>query len=198
MPKLTKKFIESNIRFPESGHVFYSDSELPGFWLRVTPRRKFYIVQWTSAGLKRSITIGSCDSIEPEQARAEAAKILAAVSDPRQCLEQSGEQIPHITLNSVFDKYMTVRTLRPSTRRVYREVVERCLRDWLEIPIHEITKAMIETRHRDLCHKTRYGTDNKGDANFAMRVLRAVCRSLRNIRWAADYLCKSCPTSISE
>ncbi len=179
MPKLSKHFIETVVECPVRGQSFYPDSTLPGFWLRVTPRHKFYVVKWQQNGIKFSVTLGSYDSLPPELARQIAAKILFACEKPFDADEPSVET--PVTLGRVFEKYMSVRPLRLSTGRLYRETVSRCLDDWKDLPIANITKNMVESRHRDLCHTTRTGSQGKGQANLAMKLLRALCN------FAADY-----------
>jgi integrase len=172
MPKLTQHFIDNEVQSPLSGQTFYADSELAGFFLRVTPCRKFYVVQWRMQSCNRSICIASCDELTPDQARVEATQILNALSKQLVAADQSEDNV--ITLRRVFDKYMCVRTLRPLTRTLYREVINRCLGDWLDKSILEITKNMIETRHRELCRPNKYGGDGKAQANLSMKLLRAV------------------------
>lgn len=180
MPKLTKKFIENHIQFPVRGQSFYPDTALPGFWLRVTPHRIYYIVRWKAQAGDRSVTIGSFDSLNADDARMEATKILAAMSDGER-IDESTKQACTITLGRVLEKYLCIRTLRPSTQKVYRQIFMRCLGDWRDMPVCSITKTMVESRHRELCRTTRFGTDGKGDANFAMRLLRTL------LNFAADH-----------
>ncbi|CAN5475979.1 tyrosine-type recombinase/integrase [soil metagenome] len=175
MPKLTQQFIDKEAQPPSSGQTLYADSELPGFYLRVTPRRKFFLVQWrTIENIGRSVCIGSCEELSVDTARIEARQILNSLSKQIVSEEKSGEDSTVITLRRVFDKYMYVRTLRPLSRTIYRQLMNRCLGDWLDTPIVEISKNMIETRHRELCRPNKYGGNGQGQANHSMKLLRAV------------------------
>lgn len=178
MPRLTKAFIETELQFPKHGQVFYADVDLPGFGVRVTPHRKCFVAQWRSGDSDRSIVLGSCDEMAPEIARHEASRILTALTDGSLLANDGCESI---TLEVVFERYLQIRSLRKSTIHVYRDVMNRSMHDWLPMPISRITKDMVESRHRELCRTTRFGTDGKGEANLAMRILRAV------LNFAADH-----------
>ena len=54
------------------------------------------------------------------------------------------------TLREALGVYLASRTLRPRTAEGYRDAVERQLRDWLAIPLGEITPSMVLERHARL------------------------------------------------
>jgi len=181
MPNLSRNFIESQVQSPDRGECFYHDSDLQGFCLRVTPHHRFYLVRCQFFGVKRTITIGSYSSMNPDEAREIASRILAAAS--MATIGETDIRLDRIsiTLGQAFEKYLSVRSLRPRTIKIYREMVTRCLGDWEETPVTHITKNMVQTRHRELCHTTKFGTEGKGQANLAMKLLRAI------LNFAADY-----------
>jgi len=180
MAKLTKHFIDNEVDSPSRGACFYPDSDVPGFWLRVLPHRKYFVVRSRLFGKTRTITIGACDTLSPDEARAIAVKILHAVETLPTHHSYTQTQNA-ITLGIAFEKYIDVRNLRPRTRKIYRDMMNRCLSDWQDVPVSQITKNMVEARHRGLCHTTQFGTEGKGQANLAMKLLRAV------LNFAADY-----------
>lgn len=60
MPRLTTNFINTKIEKPETGKtVFYRDSELTGFGLKVTAGAMSYIVESRVSGNNRRISIGN-------------------------------------------------------------------------------------------------------------------------------------------
>lgn len=71
-----------------------------------------------------------------------------------------------VTLRRVWGDYLLLRDLRAETQRNYRQRLTMCFSDWLDLDIRDITKEMIEARHREI----------KGEsmANSAMRTLRAL------------------------
>ncbi|HEY9684681.1 MAG TPA: tyrosine-type recombinase/integrase [Oculatellaceae cyanobacterium] len=83
------------------------------------------------------------------------------------------EPIPLITLQLAIDDYLATRDLKRSTVVGYRKSLNRCLKDWLEIPINAITPTMIDNRHRELSTSGIRGP-GRANANLVMRVLKAV------------------------
>lgn len=71
-----------------------------------------------------------------------------------------------ITLEKVFNDYQLSRNLKPVTVRNYRDRLNSHLKDWLHMPIEEITKDMVEERHRSI--------QGRAIANSTMRTLRAL------------------------
>jgi hypothetical protein len=144
MPKLTKRFIESKIRQPNHGQIIYRDSELRGFGLRVTRGSMSYVVECRINGVSRRITIGPHGPLTPEFARREAQKLLAEMTIGRDPIVEEGKRrMLNVTLAEVLEKYLLTRTLRPNSVRSYKEVVARCLGDWLPKPITSISKNLI-------------------------------------------------------
>ncbi len=181
MPRISQKFIDRKIRRPDTGQVIYRDDELIGFGLRVTRGSMSYIVECRVNGINRRITIGSHGRFDPDTAREEAKKLLAAMSrgrDPRE--EEAKEKLALITLGEVLEDYLNSRTLRPNSVRNFRNVIRRCLGDWVSLPIASITKEMVETRHRELTKVTRMGTSGKAQANIAMELLCTVINFAMN------------------
>lgn len=181
MPKISQKFIDRKIRRPDVGQVIYRDDELIGFGLRVTRGSMSYIVEGRVNGINKRITIGPHGRFDPDTAREEARKLLANMSrgrDPRE--EEAKEKLWQITLAEVLEDYLASRTLRPNSIRSFRNLLPRCLGDWLSLPISSITKEMVETRHRELTKPTRYGTSGKAQANAAMELLCTVINFAMN------------------
>ena len=77
--KLTKTFIDS-IPLTENGQVFYRDSELKGFGLRVGLTSKVYIAETKVNGKVVRVTIGKHGVFTTEQARAAAREMLHMMS----------------------------------------------------------------------------------------------------------------------
>ena len=78
--KLTKRAVEAIE--PESKDLLVWDADLPGFGLRVTPKgRRSYIVAYrTNTGQQRRPTLGQHGVLTTDEARAEARRMLRAVS----------------------------------------------------------------------------------------------------------------------
>jgi integrase len=180
MPKLTQEFVSGITEMPESGQVIHRDIDLIGFALRITPKVKSFVVEKRIDGVNRRITIGRCTEMSADEARAAAINLLLDMNNgalPAR-KQQSQKQAP--TLNEVFEKYLTVRTLRPQTISIYSRMVRFCFPDWLNLQITSITKDMIEERFHKISSGSSRGTTGKCRANESMKLLSGL------INFAAD------------
>lgn len=102
-----------------------------------------------------------------------------------------------VTLRRVFEDYKSTRNLKASTGKDYEKRLS-CVRDWLDLPVHKITKDMIEERHKAL--STANGPRGTGyaQANSVMRVLRALLNyaSFKYEKDSGDQLIKQNPVVI--
>ncbi len=172
MPKLTQKFVSSDVDVPDRGQVIYRDTSLQGFALRVTTGCKSYIVEARVNGVVRRITLGKHGVLTASTARKKAKRLLAMMASGKDpVLEKSRKKIGGVTLQEVLEHFLSVRNVRPNTRRHYLYMLPRCLGDWLDLPVASITREMVEQRHRELRRTTRQGTSGEAQANAAMRLL---------------------------
>lgn len=179
--KITKAFVDSKLPTGK-----YRDPELKGFGLKVTPAgSKVYFVENVLKGSRQAVTvtIGKHGPFTAEQARVAAKDILAMLAKginpnevkrqtARQAEEQAvkesqAKQSQALTLRRVFTDYITGTQLKDSTAYGYLKILMRCLSDWWELPIVEISKSMVSERHQQL-------SKHKAQANLCMRVLRAI------------------------
>ena len=84
------------------------------------------------------------------------------------------------------DKFFENRKLRPNTARSYRDLIRRCLGDWLDRPVTSITRDMVQARHLELTKTTKQGTSGETQANMAMRVLKTMLNFAANNYESAD------------
>jgi integrase len=173
MSKLTKQFVENEIKTPNSGQCFYRDEDIPGFGVRVTRKSKSYILEKRVDGVNRRITIGKCSELSFDNARKQACIMLGDIA--RGCDPKTGKRIntlQDITLREVFEKFLEVRPIRIDTQRNYYFAINKHFNDWLDLPITAITKDMVEQRHHDLTvSPNRLGTSGHGRANNALKKL---------------------------
>jgi hypothetical protein len=176
MAKLTKQFIESEIKLPVTGQRFYRDEDLSGFAIRVTPKSKSYILEKRVAGSNRRITIGKCADMSLESAKIEACIMLGQIAkgnDPK-----TGKRINtlhDVTLREVLQKFLDIKPIRRDTQRNYHYAINRHFNDWLDMPITSITKDMVEQRHQELTvSPNRLKTSGHGRANNALKKLSAL------------------------
>ena len=77
--KLNKKTVEAATA-PVTGELILRDSEIPGFWCRVTSSSRSYVLRTRIDGKQRSITLGRHRQIEPAEARRKALQMLGDIA----------------------------------------------------------------------------------------------------------------------
>ncbi len=150
---------------------YYRDDQLQGFGVRVsTNGAKSYFVEKRYNGKNKRITIGKHGQITPEQARKQAQVLLGSITlgnDPIE--ERRAKRVRGTTLGDCYQDYLKVRKhLKPNTLHDYERNINGAFSDWIDLPLSEITKAMVEKRHQAL------GKKSHARANNAMRMLRAL------------------------
>lgn len=167
--KLTKSFVDS-IPLTESGQVFYRDTEITGFGLRVGSTSKTYIAESRVNGKNVRVTIGKHGVFTAEQARVEARQLLAMAAKGVNPIDEKKERrAKGITMEQAFEDYLKVRkALKPRTIYDYRRFMKTYLADWAEKPISEISKDMIAKHHAQM------GETSAAQANLTMRFVRAL------------------------
>lgn len=168
--KLTKRIIET-IPHPKQGQVYYRDSLLRGFGVRVGAQSKVFFVEGQVNKRTRRVTIGRTDVFVPEVARKKALAILGDMADGLNPNEEKRKQLSEgITLVESFKKLFEIRTyLSPYTELGYMRTANLYLKTWLKTPLNEITRQMVMKKHQDIAKK-----HGKVTANNAMRHLRSV------------------------
>jgi hypothetical protein len=83
----------------------------------------------------------------PDASGTRAAHILA---DPYKRSEPECARRVGMTLREALEEYVKVKDLSPRTVRDCRHRVETYLSAWLDCPLQEITREMVEARHRDI------------------------------------------------
>ena len=186
MPKITKKTIDALLSQP--GYHFLGEPS--GFGVRVTPTGAMFFQQGRIKGSRKVIrvSLGKLGSITHHQARELALRTLGDFAkgiDPNAVAKESLRQERIVqsrrsaTLRFVLENYLADRSsLKESTKRGYLKILNRCVSDWMDRPITEISKDMIERRFKDLGNtglKRRSSDWNgKAQANQVMRILRAL------------------------
>jgi integrase len=169
MPKLTKSVVDA-IPYPETGQTFYRDSEIKGFGLRVGTGSKVYIAEGKVNNKTVRVSIGRHGIFTAEQARQEAKNILGMVArgiNPNDVAK--AKRARSVTLSEVFEAYLKARSsLKPRTIYDYKRLMGTYLADWQNKLIVDISKDMIERKHREI------GERSPAQANLTMRFVRAL------------------------
>ena len=176
--KLTEKIVRQiSAPDPSGRQTIYWDQELRGLGVLVSGRSatRTYIVQRRLPnGSSRRITIGPTNLLKLADATKRAEEILADFYrgiDPKAGLRGGG------TLRSALENYLRVcADLKPRSADMYRGCVERHLSSWLDTPLRDITREMVENRLRqiakDVAEEGRYS--GHATANATMRALRVL------------------------
>ncbi len=176
--KLIKNYVDSLPFAKKTGQqAFYYDTHLKGFGLRVGFASKAYIAE-TKIGRKTvRVTLGKHGALTVEQARKLAKAKLAAMSqniNPN--VVEKEHKLKQKTLADAYEDYMAARQhLKPNTKRDYKKCMDKYLAEWVNKPLTDITRDMIEQKHQALTN------NSAAQANMTMRFLRAL------FNFAAEY-----------
>ncbi|MDA8112378.1 MAG: tyrosine-type recombinase/integrase [Nitrospiraceae bacterium] len=166
--KLTRENIE---RIPlATKRETYWDTELPGFCLRVSGKKKMFSVVRRMGEKVVWVKLQEYSpAYTPERARKDAINVLSEINNGINPNEREREdRALSVTLKEALAKYLEVRSLKPRTKWDMETVLDRYLNDWKDIPLVELTKTMIEKKHREI------GKLSHAQANLTFRYLRAI------------------------
>ena len=176
----------------------YSDSKLTGFIFRVGASGvKSYLVRsrfstGEKAGEKISYTIGRdgphLTATDARKKAEEALSLIKLGEDPRHLdIEREAERKAKeaqikaekrkdaVTLRKVLNQWcQTSEKTKDSTKELYGQMIGKHLKDWLDMPIAEITADMVEVRYQLVAKET------VASANNTFRALR------RMLNWQLD------------
>jgi integrase len=150
--KLTSKAIARLCAPDPSGRqVLHWDTELRGFGVLCsgTTNSKTFVVQRDlPGGRTRRVTIAPTNVLDLDEARRRAEHTLA---DLYKGVDPKAARRAGATLREALEDYIKARKdLRAKSVRDYRLSVETYLRTWLDRPLREITREMVEERHREI------------------------------------------------
>lgn len=172
MSKITKTYIEKSVLpRPDGKPAFYFDDEIKGFGVRVTTGAKTFIVDRKLNGKTIRVSIGRYPDWSVQAARDRAKELIVELdkgNDVRQ--QEKRKNDASVTLQVVFEKFMSERQLRQRTQTDYRRYMDHYLSDWLGKAITTIDSDMIMARYR----KIAKSTSGAAQASSVMRTLRSV------------------------
>lgn len=176
--KLCKIYIDG-LPLPEQGQVLLWDIELRGFGIRLTPSAKTYIVQGRVSKTQKSrrVSLGRCDIMTLSDARKKARTILG---DMLKGVDPSPGRSKSLTLRSFADQYIKDRNLKENSIRDIEKHMKTSFSDWVNKPVTEITRSMVDRRFDKLSKKSHAQT------NLAFRLLRGILNYAMAERTAND------------
>ena len=163
---------------PEPAEYIRRDRDLVGFAVRMKPTGSaalFVEARVAGTGRQRRQTVctfdpGTVQDTAVKAARAEAMKLLGEWKGGHDTVAEKAGELP--TLQSVLDRYITVRKLKDSTADEYQLLLDTHLSTWKHRPIDAVSPGDVKRLHGKI--------DSPSRADAAMRVLRA----LWNFAWA--------------
>lgn len=168
--KLTRHLIEQ-LPFQPKGQKLYHDDNLSGFGLIVGRQSKTFFVQRDVKAKTVRVTIGRYGIFTVEQARMEARELLMRMTkgeNPN--LAKKIEIQQQVTIGQGLTCYTSgKRNLSDTIHYQLKRCREDWFKDWLNIPLTQLTSAMVLKRHKELGE--RYG---EATANQALKMLGTV------------------------
>jgi len=199
--KITKSFL--NGLKATGKDTIYRDTD--GFGVRVYPKGKISFIAEgrIEDGDSKRVTLGPYPVMPLDIAREKARETMLLMKeglDPDKIEEQEYQQKAKdaardesmlITLRTVFEDRIKRRNYKAKTRNDYKNTLEVCLGDWLDQPVRDITRTMVEERFfeiKERVRKKRHPSNSKdvgkGQASKCMRYLRALLNDAK--AWEVD------------
>ena len=140
---LSKRIVD-RLSVDDKDAVFW-DRELPGFGLRVYPSgAKVYVVQTRRGGRSKRVSVGRHGDVSPDQARKEAARIIARIKSGQAPIPDPPKTDP--TMAELAERYQREHVAmhcKPATMRHYRIMLAKHI-----VPaLGELTVADVERKH---------------------------------------------------
>lgn len=175
MPKLTETFVRS-LPFAKNGTGKHWDSEIKGLVLFVGKRSKTWYFQKDVGGHTRRTLIGRYPMISSATARQTALRFALEWGRGAGRAIQIGSP----TLREAMEAYIARPKLRSERHKLsIAQQFENHLKDWMSLPLDEITKAMVADRHGAMA-KT------PSSANHTLKYFRTVWNHARRTYHLAE------------
>jgi integrase len=168
MPKLTETFA-NKLPQAKQGTQKYWDTEIKGFVLYVGKRSKTWYYQRDVGGRTQRALIGRHPVITAATAR------QTALGFALEWGRGAGKaiQVGAPTLEKAMEAYLARPKLRSDTHRLsLRQQFELHLKEWMKLPLDEISKAMVVAKHRSMA-------DRPSAANHTLKYFRTVWNHAR-------------------
>ena len=178
MPKLTETFARK-LPYSSSGTNRHWDAEIKGLVLYVGKRSKTWYFQKDVGGQTKRALIGRYPVITAETARQSALELSLAWG------RGTGKhiQLSAPTLEAAMDVYLARPKLRSEAHKIgLEQQFRRHLKDWLRLPLDEISRQMVVDRHRSMAA-------TPSSANHVFKYFRTVWNHARRVHDLPE-----CPT----
>lgn len=149
--RLTKANIGRYALPPGKAEALLFDDDMPGFGLRVrVGGKRTWIAQYRLGTKQRRITLGTTETVDPDEARKRAREALAKVSlgsDP-QTEKRAAKEHASVTLGSIVPRYLAYagRRQKVAHHQDTRRYLEKHWSPLSEIALNQITRATVSGR----------------------------------------------------
>lgn len=170
MPKLTETYTRK-IPQTKSSTDKHWDSEVKGLVLFVGKKAKTWYFQRDVGGQTKRVLIGRYPIISADAAR------QTAMGFALEWGRGAGKkiQIGAPTLQAALEAYLARPKLRSDTHKTgMRQQFDLHLKDWLRLPLDEISKSMVAERHRSMA-------STPSGANHVLKYFRTVWNNARRV-----------------
>ncbi len=182
MPKLTETYAK-RLSPALQGTQKYWDNEIRGLVLFVGKQSKTWYFQKDVGGQTKRVLIGRFPIISSQAARQTAMELSLEMGRGAGKTAQIGAP----TLEATMKVYLARPKLRSERyRHGVRTYMENQLKDWMRLPLDEISKAMVVRRHQQLAA-------GPSTANHALRYFRSIYNHARRTHDLPE-----CPTMAIE
>jgi integrase len=180
----------------DSYQRIYLDKQRKGFGLSVSANgTKSFIVMRRVAGKPVRFVFGKLGELSVVQARAHAEQLLARMAmgeNPQEQRRAKREDAKRVAVRGttlsealvIYESYLKAKRRAAITVKDYRRLVEMYLKDWLDRPLIEITRADCRRRHTDIATEIargKYAGDRKRGDGFGEITANKVLRAFRAI-----------------
>ena len=168
MPKLTETYV-SKLPSAKDGTQKHWDSEIRGFVLFVGKRSKTWYYQRDIGGRTRRVMIGRYPIISAAAARQTALGFALEWGRGAGKIAQIGAPV----LQAAMEAYLARPRLRSDAHKSgVRQQFELHLKDWMKLPLDEISKSMVVERHQRMARAP-------SGANHMLKYFRTVWNHAR-------------------
>ena len=150
-------------------HGEYKDTDLKGLSLRVRQNSKVFQIRKKVNGKDIRVKIGEFPALNVKQAKDKALELLSLIAqgiNPNELRKEHANM--GVTLETVFNDYLSSRELKPNTLRGYKQIMNCYLSDWLKRPLIQLNEDEAIKLHRDISKRS------KAQADYMGRLLRAL------------------------
>lgn len=171
---------------PESGRAVIWDTACPNFGLRITGKKKAWIVRVKVRGVSKERTIDTYPgALSATAARDEAfnriAEFKAGIDREADLKKREEEEraraASELTIAQAMKRYLSDNTeLSERTRSDYEGLIDNELASYKETKLQDVTREAAEQMMRDIVADLKKGKGKSGSrANQALRAVRMLC-----------------------